>query len=79
MHRGCTLAHPEARGRTDRRDAEMLARLHRAGELEAVYVPRPEDEAVRDLTRAREDVKSAQTRARMALSCLLDRSNHINV
>jgi hypothetical protein len=35
----------------------MLARLHRAGELTAVYVPLAEDEAIRDLTRAREDAK----------------------
>jgi transposase len=46
------------RVRTDRRDAEMLARLYRAGELSAVYVPHPEDEAVRDLTRARHQLKA---------------------
>jgi transposase len=62
------------RVKTDRRDAEMLARLHRAGELTAVYVPHPEDEAVRDLTRAREDVKEAQTRARHQLKAFLLRS-----
>ena len=44
--------------KNDRRDALMLARLHRAGELTAVYVPLAEDEAIRDLTRAREDAKS---------------------
>ncbi len=32
-----------------------LARLHRSGDLTAVYVPTTEDEAMRDLTRARED------------------------
>lgn len=62
------------RVKTDRRDAEMLARLHRAGELEAVHVPRAEDEAVRDLTRAREDAKSAQTRARHQLKAFLLRN-----
>jgi transposase len=62
------------RVKTDRRDAEMLARLHRAGELEPVYVPRPEDEAMRDLTRAREDAKGAQTRARHQLKALLLRN-----
>ena len=62
------------RVKTDRRDAEMLARLHRAGELSAVYVPHPEDEAVRDLTRAREDAKEAQTRARHQLKAFLLRS-----
>ena len=62
------------RVKTDRRDAEMLARLHRAGELSAIYVPHPEDEAIRDLTRAREDAKEAQTRARHQLKAFLLRS-----
>ncbi len=62
------------RVKTGRRDAEMLARLHRAGELEAVHVPRLEDEAVRDLTRAREDAKAAQTRARHQLKSFLLRN-----
>lgn len=66
--------HAGDRVKTDRRDAEMLARLHRAGELEAVHVPRAEDEAVRDLTRAREDAKSAQTRARHQLKAFLLRN-----
>lgn len=34
---------------TDRRDAAMLAKLHRAGELTAVWVPDPAHEAMRDL------------------------------
>ena len=46
------------RVKTDRRDAEMLARLHRAGELSAIYFPHPEDEAIRDLTRARHQLKA---------------------
>lgn len=46
-----------SRIKNDRRDAEMLARLHRAGELTPVYVPRIEDEAMRDLCRARIDAK----------------------
>ena len=41
--------------KTDRRDAESLARLHRADELTSVYVPSMEDEALRDLVRARKD------------------------
>jgi transposase len=41
--------------KTDRRDSIMLASLHRAGELTPVYVPREEDEAMRDLVRARQD------------------------
>ena len=38
--------------KTDRRDAEKLARCYRAGELTAVAVPSPEQEALRDLVRA---------------------------
>jgi transposase len=41
------------RVKTDRRDADQLARLHRAGELTAIHVPDQEDEAIRDLIRAR--------------------------
>src|SRR5215813_1826539 len=40
---------------TDRRDAVQLARLMRSGDLTPVYVPTVDDEAIRDLTRARED------------------------
>jgi transposase len=40
---------------TDRRDAVQLARLMRSGDLTPVYVPKVEDEAIRDLSRARED------------------------
>ena len=58
------------RVKTDRRDAVTLARLHRAGELTPVWVPGPDQEAVRDLTRAREDMKAAQTRARQRLGGL---------
>jgi transposase len=54
--------------KNDRRDAVKLARLHRAGELTPVWVPDPETEAMRDLTRAREDAKYAQTRARQRLN-----------
>src|SRR3712207_2861527 len=45
---------PGERVKTNRRDALTLARLHRAGELTAIWVPDPEHEAVRDLVRARE-------------------------
>ena len=62
------------RVKTDRRDAVNLARLERAGELTAVYVPREEDEAMRDLSRAREDAKRAETRARQQLLALLLRN-----
>jgi transposase len=46
---------PGDRVTTDRRDAVQLARLARSGDLTAVYVPKVEDEAIRDLARARED------------------------
>ncbi len=61
------------RVKTDRRDAVSLARLQRAGELTAVHVPREDDEAMRDLSRAREDAKRAETRARQQLQALLIR------
>src|SRR5438128_574732 len=50
--------------KTDRRDGNALARLHRAGELTAIYVPTPDDEALRDLVRAREDAVGVTTQAR---------------
>jgi len=62
---------PADRIKTDRRDALMLARLHRAGELTYVFVPRAEDEAIRDLTRAREDAIKAQRIARQQLGGML--------
>jgi transposase len=60
--------------KNDRRDALMLARLHRSGELTAVYVPRAEDEAIRDLTRAREDAKGDEKRSKQRLLSFLLRS-----
>jgi transposase len=60
--------------KNDRRDALMLARLHRAGELTAVYVPQAEDEAIRDLTRTREDTKSDEKRSKQRLLSFLLRS-----
>ncbi len=62
---------PADRIKTDRRDATMLARLHRAEELTYVFVPRAEDEAIRDLTRAREDALKAQRVARQQLGGFL--------
>jgi transposase len=46
---------PGDRVKTDRRDAITLARLMRSGDLSAIYVPQVEDEAIRDLSRGRED------------------------
>ena len=59
------------RVKTDRRDALSLARLLRAGELTAVWVPDQEQEAMRDLTRAREDFKAAERRARQRLNAFV--------
>ena len=57
--------------KTDRRDAAMLARLLRAGELQAIYIPEPTDEAMRDLCRARTDAVDDQRRARQRLKSFL--------
>ena len=57
--------------KTDRRDAASLARLHRAGELTAVWVPDVGHEATRDLVRARLDPVHALRRARQLLSSFL--------
>ena len=62
---------PGDRVKTDRRDAERLARLLRLGELVAVRVPEPQVEAARDLVRAREDARGDLMRARQRLSKLL--------
>lgn len=59
------------RVKTDRRDSMMLARLHRAGELTSVWVPDGAQEVLRDLTRAREDMKSLQLKAKQRLSAFL--------
>jgi transposase len=59
------------RVKTDRRDAVQLARLMRSGDLTPVYVPAVEDEAIRDLRRAREeaigDLKAAKFRLKAFL------------
>ncbi len=57
--------------KTDRRDSMMLARLLRAGELTAVCVPDGMQEALRDLTRAREDMKHLQRQAKQRLLAFL--------
>ena len=59
------------RVKTDRRDARQIARLARAGELTAIYVPDEEDEAVRDLVRARDRAMVDQRRARQRLKGFL--------
>jgi transposase len=57
--------------KTDRRDAERMLRLWRAGELGFVRVPTPAEEAFRDLVRAREDARGDLMRHRHRLSKLL--------
>ena len=75
---GCVVAAPGKipraatdRIKTDRRDAEHLVRLLLAGKLHAVRVPGPEEEALRDLVRAREAVRQDPMRCRHRLSKLL--------
>jgi transposase len=65
---------PKAPGdkvKTDKRDCRRLARLHRAGELVAIRVPTIQEEAVRDLCRARADMVADRTRARHRLGKFL--------
>ena len=64
------------RVKTDRRDARQLARLFRAGELTAIYVPDEEDEAVRDLVRARDRAMIDQRKGRQRLKGFLLRLGH---
>ncbi len=52
------------RVKTDRRDAEKLARLYRAGELTSIRVPSEAEEALRDLVRCREDAREDVIRER---------------
>ena len=62
---------PSDRVKTDQRDAERLVRLLVAGELSRVAVPSIEEEALRDLVRAREDLRGDLMRARHRLAKLL--------
>ena len=66
---------PGDRVKTDRRDADQLARLYRAGELTGIHVPDAADEAVRDLIRARYQVQRQRHRARQQLKMFLLRQN----
>src|ERR671937_2376242 len=75
---GCVVAAPgkierpsQDRVKTDRRDAERLVRLLMIDGLHAVRVPTGEEEALRDLVRAREDVRGDLMRARHRMSKLL--------
>jgi transposase len=62
---------PGGRVKTDRRDAERLARLLVAGELRLVRVPSPAEEQLRDLVRSREDLRVDLMRCRHRISKLL--------
>ena len=62
---------PGDRIKTDRRDALLLARAARAGELVSVTIPDERDEAIRDLCRAREDAVRARLKARQQLKAML--------
>lgn len=73
----CKNLRPAAdRIKTDRRDALTLARLARSGDLVSVVVPDERDEAIRDLSRAREDALGARLKARQQLKALLLRHGH---
>ena len=63
------------RVKTDRRDAVQLARLLRSGDLTPVYVPRVEDEAIRDVVRAREDARKDRKAAKVRLKAFLLRQD----
>ena len=70
-----SLEHAEAERRSRSRPigamSDALARLHRAGELTAIYIPTAEDEALRDLVRAREDAVGLSTQAKHRLKAFL--------
>jgi transposase len=68
---GAIPRQPGDRIKTDARDALKLARLHAAGQLRPVLVPAPELEALRDLVRAREDLRGDLMRARHRIGKLL--------
>jgi transposase len=63
------------RVKTDRRDAVPLARLMRSGDLTPVYVPTVDDEAIRDLSRAREEALRALKAAKFRLKAFLLRQD----
>ncbi len=63
--------------KNDRRDARNLARLHRAGELQEIYIPTREDEAMRDLVRSRDDAGHASRKAKQRLLSFLLRHGKV--
>ncbi len=80
----CTIVAPSLipvragdRVKTDRRDAMMLSKLHRAGELTPVWVPDGAHEAMRDLVRVRATVCRMLTKCRQHLQAFLLRHGRI--
>jgi transposase len=78
----CTVVAPSLiprragdRVKTDRRDAVTLARLMRSGDLTSIYVPAIEDEALRDLSRGREDALRDLNRSKVRLKAFLLRQD----
>ena len=69
------LKKPGDRVKTDKRDAMMLAKLLKSEDLTPIYVPEPEDEAVRDLSRAREVAMKDLKDAKYQLKAMLLRNN----
>ena len=74
---GLVPRRPTDRVKTNRRDAEKLGRMLRAGEVEPIHVPTPQTESVRDLVRCREDVKDDLIRRRHRLSKFLLRHGQV--
>lgn len=74
---GLTPVRPGDRVKTNRRDAEKLARLYRAGELTEIRIPTRLEEAARDLVRIREDAVEDRLRARHRLNKFLLRQGRV--
>lgn len=72
-----TPVRPGDKVKTDRRDAEKLARYYRAGELTEIRIPDAVEEAARDLVRVREDAVKDHLRARHRLSKFLTRQGRV--
>ena len=84
MNHPCLVAAPSLiprrpgdRIKTDRRDAMMLARLLRSGDLTAVWVPDEDHEAVRELVRCRDDFKRDERRRRQRMCAFLLRHGRL--
>ncbi|HEY2094448.1 MAG TPA: IS110 family transposase [Thermoanaerobaculia bacterium] len=71
-----TPRQPGNRVKTDRRDAKKLVFLYRAGTLTTIHIPDQEQEALRDLVRAREDAVEEARRSRNRLGKFLLRHGH---